>query len=171
MVLAGCIPLGLELTCKPGVLTARGRIWFIPFSIQRKSMNGKAGPLRRWTSNWKNLRILLKNGYTILCRLLSRARVKLFRLHVTAAGPDPANTALLYGAVGLALESIASVCRQRGLCAELRADVDFAGDRPRYDGCMDITVRLYQALGAALRFGWGMMRDYQRLKKGEYERA
>lgn len=173
MVLIGCIPLGLDVVYEPGTLIIKGRVWFIPFRIGRRVEKdaeagvGKAyGSLRKRFSDWKSLKILLENGYTILCRLVSRIRVELIRLHFTAAGSDPANVALVYGAAGIAMEGLSHVCEQRVPCADLHVDVDFEGNKPRCLGRIFMTMRLYQALDVAFRFGWGVLRDHQKLKKG-----
>lgn len=173
LVLIGCIPLGLDVSYEPGSLVIRGRVWFIPFRIGRKTGQkegdgtGKAHASRyRHFSDWKSLKILLQNGYTILCRLVSRIRVKLLRLRFTAAGSDPANVAMVYGSAGIAMEGLSRICEQRVSCADLYVDVDFEGNEPRCLGRICMTMRLYQALDSAFRFGWGVLRDHQRLKKG-----
>ncbi len=169
----GCMPLRLDVACEPGVLDLRGRVWFIPFRIRRRRDSGAesggkkaARVLRRGSSDWKSLRILLKNGYTTLGRLVSRMGVKRLKLSFTAASSDPANTAMLYSAAGLLLENLSAVCAGRVPHADLQVDVDFAGDRPRYLGQLSLRIRLYQALEAAARFGWSMMRDHKATKRG-----
>ena len=172
-MLIGCIPLGLEAVCAPGTFFVRGRVWFIPFRVGKKAekeagtAEGKAySALRRRFSDWNALKIILENGYTILCRLVSRIRVKLLKLHFTAAGSDPAAAAMVYSAAGIAMESLSCICAERVACAEFRVDVDFEGCRPQLSGRISMTMRLYQALDAVLRFGWGVLRDHHRLRKG-----
>lgn len=169
LVLMGLIPVAAEIGYENSRFSFRGKVGIIRFQIGR----GKEAKVEKETVSilkklpqWPVLWILLKNAYTTLCHLAPRVWIGKLKLHITAGGPDPANTALLYGAAGMALETLSSRFAGRIEREDLRADVDFALDQPEFSGCINLCLCLYQALWGALRFSWGAWREYHRLSKG-----
>ena len=110
---------------------------------------------------------LAEHGFELLLRLVSRLRVELLRLHVTAALPDPADAAMLYGAVGTAMDGLLRAGRGNLVASDLRADVDFDRSEPLVDLRLRVTIRIGQIVGAALRFGFGFLKDLLRYKRSE----
>lgn len=159
----GLSPVAAEIGYESSRFSFRGRVGFIRFRI---GCEKEKGLIPEKLSQWPVLRILLKNAYTTLCHLAPRVWIGKLKLHITAGGPDPANTALLYGAAGMALESLSSRFAGRIEREDLQADVDFSLDQPEFSGHISLCLCLYQALWGALRFSWGAWREYHRLSKG-----
>ena len=116
---------------------------------------------------WPVLKILAKNGYTTLCYLAKRVKADILTVHFTAAFSDPAATAAAYAAAGLCMETLLELGGKRLARADLRADADFDGDRPRLFFHLRLTLRVYRLLAAAAVFAFGALRDYIRYKKGK----
>lgn len=172
-VILACLPLGIRASYVPGAFRMEGYVWFVPFRIGRKGRRETEKPagtsrsgLKRFYTGRHALQILLKNGYTILCRLISRVRVEHLTLHFTAAGSDPAGGALMYGAAGIALEGLSAACAGRAAHTDLKAEVDFQRERPSVRGSICLSLPAWRAIGAAARFGWCVLRDHHRLEKG-----
>ena len=173
LIIIAYLPLGLDVFYAPGTFRLTGYVWFVPFRIGRKETrevdkgaSWLVKSTKRYFIDRHGLQVLLKNGYTILCRLVSRVRVELLMLRFTAAGSDPARGALTYAAAGTALEGLSHVCEGRVAHAELRADVDFSQKRSVFSGRIRLSLPAWRAVGLSLRFGWGVLRDHHRLKKG-----
>jgi hypothetical protein len=173
----GCIRLGAELTYEEGFSFA-GRIGGLTLRLGRKksktpekepSSEKKDPPetekkKRRGLPPWPVLKILGKNGYNTLCRLVSRLQVDELKIHFTAAWDDPAVTAMAYSAAGVAMEGLLRVGGRRITHADLLADVDFDSGRPVLALHLRLSLRVYQLLGAAGRFGFGFLKDFIKLK-------
>ena len=100
LIIIACLPLGLDAFYAPGAFRLTGYVWFVPFRFGRKETrevdkgaNWLVKSTKRYFADRHGLQVLLKNGYTILCRLVSRVRVELLMLRFTAAGSDPARGA------------------------------------------------------------------------------
>ena len=181
LVLIGLIPVGVDVSWEENSFSLAVRLWF--FSMHLGGKNGKTTvskkekkPEKKKTSkpvseksrlSLKRLLLFISNGYEALCRLVSRLRVELLRIHFTAAWPDPALTAMAYGAAGTAMEGLLAVGGDRIGRADLRADADFDGTEPVLDFRLRITIRICRVLGAALVFGWKVLWGILRLKKEE----
>jgi len=173
LIIIACLPLGLDAFYAPGTFRLTGYVWFVPFRFGRKETrevdkgaNWLVKSTKRYFADRHGLQVLLKNGYTILCRLVSRVRVELLMLRFTAAGSDPARGALTYAAAGTALEGLSHVCEGRVSHTDLRAEVDFQRERPMISGRIRMSLPAWRAVRMSLRFGWGVLRDHNRLKKG-----
>lgn len=172
LVIIACLPMGLEVAWEPGNFRLYGSVWFVPFRLVRhrepqSGPSGGAAQKQRRRFSWEEGKILVKNGYTTLCRLVSRVRVERLELRFTAAGSEPAKGALLYAAAGTALEGLAHVCEGRVPHTAFSAGVDFECEHPGYDGRILLSLPLWRAAVMSIQFGWGILRDYHRLKKGE----
>lgn len=165
LILSVCfLPLRLETAWKEkeGFFLAVG----FPFLPERPAKNHKK-TLPQKLPPWPVLKILGKNGYTTLCHLAERVKVEILTVRFTAAFSDPAATAAAYAAAGLAMETLLELGGERLASAELCADVDFDGDRPRLFFHLRISLRVYRLLAAAVIFALGFARDYIRYKKGK----
>ncbi len=178
----GLIPVGIDAAYDGTGLSLSARIGFFSLRLRRKekarggeksSFRKKQGaeaerkkPKRsRRTPPLPVLRLLVLNGFRTLCGLLRRVRTDLLRIHFTSAFPDPAVTALAYGAAGTAMESLLRAGGGRLRRGELRADADFVSGAYRLDARLCMTLRVCQLLSAALGFCLRMLLDYLRYKK------
>lgn len=165
ILLAVCfLPLRLKAAWeeKEGFFLAVG----FPFLPERPAENHKK-TLPKKLPSWPVLKILVKNGYTTLCHLAERVKVEILTVRFTAAFSDPAATAAAYAAAGLAMETLLELGGERLASAELCADADFDGDRPRLFFHLRLSLRVYRLLAAAVIFAFGFLRDYIRQKKGK----
>ena len=176
LILIGLIPLGVDAAWRENDLTVALRIWLFRLRLggrkeKKPKENGTAEASADQPKKEKKrpsrplIRILAENGCRTLFRLVSRHRTDLLRVHFTSAFPDPAATALAYGAAGAVMEGILNAGGARIRHRDLRADVDFQRSEPEIDARICVTVRVYQILGEALRFGYGFLRDYIRNKR------
>ena len=106
-----------------------------------------------------------------LGRFRRKLRVDRFLLHYTAAGRDPYNTAMTFGYVNAALDTLAPICAERFTvkdCSVWTA-VDFTEDWMRLDFGLAMTIRIGQILGVGLSIGFGalkiLLRNRRRLKQ------
>ena len=158
------------MTYEGGVFSFTGRVLFLPVRIRKKEH--ASGAERKSVSFLRKLssrpygKIFLKNAYTTLKRLMPCVRIPRLKLHFMAAGEDPANTALAYGAVGAALELLRTKTSGYIRKPDLRAEIDFQRSEPQVAGCVLISLYFYQALWFGLCFGWGFWRDYRRQRRG-----
>lgn len=173
----GCIRLGAELSydedgfafaaCVSGITLRLGTKKSKPSEKQPpEAENASPEPdkKKRGLPPWPILKILGKNGYTTLCRLVSRLRVDVLKIHFTAAWADPAVTAMAYSAAGVAMEGLLKIGGRRIAHPDLLATVDFDSEKPLLDLRLRLSLRVYQLLGAALGFGLGVLRDFIKLK-------
>jgi len=109
--------------------------------------------------------LIIKHGFSMLGRIVSRFRVELLRLRITAASSDPAEAAMLYAAAGAGMDTLLHLGGDRLKHADLHADVDFDAERPQVDFRMRLTIRVGAVVGAAFRFGFGFLKDYLQYKK------
>lgn len=163
LILIGLIPLGLELIGRDGAF--RLGLCVGAFPVARKSAATASDGGKRRLPKGPILQIILKNGYPILCRLLSLGRVEVLRLHFTAAFADPSTAAMAYAAAGVALDALARLGQGRVKHMDVKAAVDFESDTPAVDMHLKCSCRLYRLLYLAVLFGWGFLRDYLRMKK------
>ena len=165
LFLAVCLlPIRLETAWEEteGFYLAAG----FPFLPEREAQNHKK-TAPKGLPPWPVLKILAKNGYTTLCYLAKRVKADILTVHFTAAFSDPAATAAAYAAAGLAMETLLSLGGERLARADLRADADFDGERPRLCFHLRLTLRFHRLLAAASIFAFGALRDYIRYKKGK----
>jgi hypothetical protein len=173
----GCIRLGAELSydedgfafaaCVGGITLRLGTKKSKPSEKQPpEAENASPEPdkKKRGLPPWPILKILGKNGYTTLCRLVSRLRVDVLKIHFTAAWADPAVTAMAYSAAGVAMEGLLQIGGRRIAHPDLLATVDFDSEKPLLDLRLRLSLRVYQLLGAALGFGLGVLKDFIKLK-------
>ncbi len=110
---------------------------------------------------------LIEQGVALLCRLVSRLRVELLRLHFTSSFPDPADTAMVYAAVGTAMDGLLRVGGKNLMASDLRADIDFDRGSPQVDLRLRVTIRIGQIIAAAASFGFGFLKDFIRYKRSD----
>ncbi|MGM9614510.1 MAG: hypothetical protein ACI3W7_03130, partial [Oscillospiraceae bacterium] len=139
------------------------RIGALSLTRQREAKASKGKKSR--LPDWPILQSILKNGYPILCRLLSRGRVAVLKLHFTAAFYDPSTTAMVYAAAGTALDALVRLGKDRVPLMDVKAMADFDRETPVMDLHLKIFWRLYRLLGLAVRFAWGFLWDCLRMKK------
>lgn len=84
----------------------------------------------------------LKAGYAVLCKLLGTMKTDRLCIHVTAASPDPAEAAGMYGMAGLAMEGLERIGNIKD--CDLRADVDFDRRKPVVTGELRVSLRVSQ---------------------------
>lgn len=113
------------------------------------------------------LKMLAEHGFRTLGRIVSRLHVDVLKIHFVSAFDDPAAAAMAYGTAGTAMEVLLSLGGGRIRRADLRADVDFDSSTPRLDFMLRLTIRIGGLLGAALRFGFGFLRDYLPYRRQE----
>ena len=109
-----------------------------------------------------------KHGYAMLCRLVSRVRVDVLKLHFTSAFDDPAVAALAYGAAGTAMDTLRRIGGSRIVCSDMCADVDFNSIVPRCDFRIGARLRIGRIVGSVLRCGFGILIDLLREKRKEH---
>ena len=114
------------------------------------------------------LRSIARRAFELLGRLVRDLRVDLLKLHYTAAYDDPAVTAMAYGAAGTAMDALQRIGGKNIVCSDLRADADFDSVEPRYDFRVSARLRIGRLIGAALRFGFGVLFDILRDKRKEH---
>ena len=73
-----------------------------------------------------------------------KLRVDRFLLHLTAAGKDPYDTAMLFGYINGALSSLAPICEKRFAVKDcsVRTDVDFTEEKMKVDFGIAVTIRI-----------------------------
>jgi hypothetical protein len=178
LVLLGCIPLGVDGAYEEGHVSFSVRVWFLSLELGKSKADGEEKPVspekaeataekqtkKRSLPPWPILKILGKNGYNTLCRLVSRLRVDILKIHFTAAWADPSVTAMAYAGAGVAMEGLLRIGGGRIVHPDMRAMVDFDSQEPMLLFHIRLSLRLYQLLGAAFGFGFGALRDIIRLK-------
>lgn len=175
--LIGLIPLGVSAAYDADGFALSLRVWLFSIRLgsgKEKPVQSKKSPQKEKGGQVKKkrelppipvLKLLASNGYALLCRLVSRLRVEILKIHFVSSFPDPCHTAMAYAAAGMAMDGLLRVGEGRIVHPDLRADVDFDADKPLIDICLCLTVRIGQMLAAALRFGAGVLRDYLKYKK------
>lgn len=163
LIMIGLIPLSLDLTWSDAGFRLGVRIGAFSLTPKKKTTDAKREKKR--LPDWPVLQSILKNGYPILCRLLSRGRVEVLKLHFTAAFSDPSMTAMVYAAAGAALDALVRLGEDRVPHMDVKAMTDFDSETPVMDLHLKILWRLYRLLGLAVVFGWGLLRDCLRMKK------
>lgn len=176
LLLIGAARTAVDAAYQDGRLILTARLGMIPIRVNGESAGkkkrapkgkGETPPekKRRKLPPWPLLEALLKNGYNTLCRVVSRLRVDILKIHFTSAWEDPCITAMAYAGAGTAMETLLQLGESRIARPDLLAVADFDGSQPVIDCHIRLSVRLYQLLGAAACFGFGFLRDYMRLKK------
>ncbi len=112
------------------------------------------------------IKIALKRGYAFLCRLVSRFRVDVLKLHFTSAFDDPYVTAMAYAAAGTAMDGLLRVGKGHISFSDLRADVDFDRASPSVDLRVALHIRICQLVHEGLGFAFGFLIDFLRFKRG-----
>lgn len=170
MIILGILPVGLLVAYEGGAFSLTGRVFFLPVRFRGK--RDTSGPERDILSRLRKLyshpsgKIFLKNAYTTLKRLIPRVWIPHLKLRFVAAGEDPANTALLYGAAGTAFEQLRTITADRVRRADIRVEVDFRRLRPEIAGCVLLCLHLYELVWYGLCFALGVRRDYRRQRRG-----
>ena len=178
LTLIGRIPLAADVVWNAAGFGFSARVWFFTIRLGGSAESGEAKdkeprpkdkketPAKeKKMPSWPVLKILIQNGYRTLCRLLSRLRADILKVHFTAASADPSTAAMMYAAAGTAMDGLLRVGGDRISHPDLRASVDFDSETIVIDLHLRLSIRVYQAVGAALGFGWGFLRDYWKLKK------
>lgn len=165
----GLLPAGGEIGYENKLFSLRGQIGFLRFSIGRQGgrkveMEGR-NLLERLKISPRQ-RILLKTAYTTLCQMSPRVWIETLKIHITVGGRDPANTAMLYGVTGAALEALHSCFDECTGKEDLRAEADFSRVDTEISFRICLFLRLYLALWCALRILWRAWRENQRFSKG-----
>lgn len=110
---------------------------------------------------------IAQRAFMMLGRLARDLRVDVLKLHYTSAYDDPAVAAMAYGAAGTMMEALQRIGGSNIVCSDMRADVDFDSSEPRYDFCIAVRMCIGRLLGAAARFGFGVLFDLIRMKREE----
>ena len=170
LVIVGILPLGLQICYEHGELSFQGRLFFIPVRVgveeeRRSRWKRAAFSWLRGRITQPDGKIFLKNAYTTLKRLISRIRIPYLKLHIIAAGQDPANVAVGYGAAGSVLSRLRTLSSRRIGKTDLRAAVDFQRSTPEVVACVQVSLYLYQVVWAGGGFVWGVWRDHRRQRK------
>lgn len=181
-VLIGRIPVGVDASYDGTVFRLAARVWLFSIRLggkekkppkkekrakkkkEKEPAEEKSKPKRKLPP-LPLLKSLAENGFHMLLRLLSRIRTELLKIHFTAAFPDPAVTALIYGAAGTAMEGLVRAGGKNLRRTDLRAEADFDGGAAVIDARLLATIRIHQILSAGAVFGFGFLRDYLRYKK------
>lgn len=181
LFLIGMIRVGAEASFDDRGFRFAVRFWFIRIQLggkdkpnkKKKEKNTSDGSEEEEPKKKKKpppVTMLLsaaKRGYALLCRLVSGLRVDVLKLHFTSAFDDPAAAALAYGAAGTAMDALSRIGGDHIVCSDMRADIDFDGSVPRYDFQIGARLRIGRLLGAALRFGFGVLIDLLLEKRKE----
>lgn len=178
LLLIALIPVGAEAVYDDDGFQLKLRLWFLRLRLggKKKRSGGentghKGDKAPEQEKKKKKLppmgmiKIVVKRGYALLCRLVSRFRVEVLRLHFTSAFEDPAVTAMAYAAAGTAMDGLLRVGKGHITFSDLRADVDFDGRSPRVDMRIAIRVRIGQLVGEGLGFACGFLRDFMKIRK------
>ena len=169
LVLIGLIPVGAEAAYDGDGFRLTMRIWFFRVRLggnkREAAENSKeseapdrSGRKKEKSSRGRGdklslVRKLAKHGFKTLCRLVSRLRVDVLRLHFTSAFSDPAVTAMAYAAAGTAMDGLMRVGRGHIAFSDMMADVDFDSDSPTIDLLLVVRLRVGRIVAEALRFG------------------
>lgn len=127
----------------------------------------KEKPAKKFPS-LSRLMSIAQRAFAVLGRLVRRLRIDVLKLHYTSAYEDPAVTALAYGAAGTMMEGLQRIGGSNIACSDMRADVDFDSGEPRFDFRIAARLRIGHILGAATRFGFGVLIDLMREKRKEH---
>lgn len=169
LIILGMLPVAVQIGYADGAFSFKGYVFFLPFDFGRKKKasrveRGVAARLQNLLSRPKG-KIILKNAYTTLKRLMPRVWIPYLQLHILAAGRDPAHAALAYGAAGTLMQGLQTRFSSRVREMDLRVEVDFLRDRPEITARVHASLRLYQALWSAAGFARGFWRDYRHQKR------
>ena len=179
-LLIGMIPVGADIRYNAEGLLLRIKIWFIRLSVggaekpkkekpaklpKKKESEDTPKPKRKLPSI-EIILILIRRGFSMLGSIVSRFRVERLKLHFLSASDDPADAAMIYAAAGTGMDMLLHLGGDRISHADLHADVDFDRKSPEVDFHIVISIRIGAVFGAALRFGFGFLKDYLRYKKG-----
>lgn len=175
VVLVGLVPLGIEILWNADGFCFKYRIGFLSFRLGgRKKAGTKAGTKKtdqpasqgkKGLPDWPVLQSILKNGYSILCRMAAHLRLDVLKIHFTSAFSDPAQTAMVYAAAGSAMDALLRIGQNRIRHPDLRAMADFDLDTPAIDARICLTLRVFRLIGAASAFGFGFWKDNRQRKK------
>lgn len=169
LIIIGILPVFLQVSYERGKFSFHSRLLFVPLyrrGEEYRSSRGKNGASRlRECVSGENGKIYLKTAYTTLKRLVPHIKIPYLKLHILAAGDDPANVAMAYGAVGTALEKLRTLVSNRVRVMDLRADLDFQRDRPEIEASVRFGLPLYQAMWFGLSFFWDVWREHRLLHK------
>ena len=115
---------------------------------------------------------LAKLGLSALSRFRRKLTVNEFRLHFTAADPDPYRSAMLYGYANAALESLEPLAKKafRVRQSDVQTAVSFETEQPEIDFGLTVTISLGRILGALIPVGIAFMK-LKKAKKKEQDRA
>ena len=161
-------PVAVEAAYQDGCFMLTGRAGPVPVKLFPRKRTGAGKAVERKGKRPSRrpsppvLRMLADCGCKALAKLLRRVRIGLLQVHYTAGGPDPCRAAMAYARAGLAMEGVSRLVKN----ADLRADVDFDGDRPLFSGRLRISARLGTLFCGAAGFGMDFLRKYFRYKHG-----
>lgn len=175
LILIGLVPVGVDLLWNADGFRLRLRIGFLSIRLggrekagtkaDKKKPSKPASKGKKGLPDWPVLRSILRNGYSILCRLAAHVRIDVLKIHFTAAFSDPAQTAMIYGAAGMAMDALLWIGQARFKHPDLRAMVDFDRDTPLIDARICLTIRVVYLIGAGAVFGFGFWKDFRQRKK------
>ena len=94
---------------------------------------------------------LVKAVFTSVGRFGRSLEVDRFVLHITVAGNDPYDTAMLYGWLNAALSTLAPIAERsfKSRNVDVWTAVDFDNEKPRVDAALAMSIRIGQILGVA----------------------
>ena len=178
--LIGLVPIGADIAYDAEGFRLGVRVWLFTIRLgggpkkeeapkkadKKKEEKPKVKKAKKRPSLWV-IKSLLKNGFGVLCRFTADLRVEVLRIHFTSAFPDPAVTAMAYGAAGTAMDGLMRVGKGKIRFSDLRADVDFDRGSPEIDFRILVHITVGRSFGAALRFGVCFLRDLVREKRKE----
>jgi len=104
---------------------------------------------------------MLPSVKTVLSRLRRRLLIKKLTIHYTAAGDDPYNTAMLFGAANVVFETVVPMLEKsfRIRRRDLRADVNFELDAPVIYAKAVISLAVWEAIYIVLPIAKGLAKS------------
>lgn len=128
-----------------------------PPKEEKPAQESAPKPKRKLNFTKEEILELLKKAIQGLGKF-GKLTVRRFMLHYTAAGEDPYNTAMMFGYVNAALDTLAPVCSRSFRVTgdvDVWTDVDFTADKMRFDAALSMTLRLIQVvhMGIAVAIG------------------
>jgi hypothetical protein len=142
-----------------------------PPAEEEKEKGGKKKKKLNLDFTFDEIMDLLKKVFRGLGKLF-RIKVDRFLLHYTAAGDDPYKTALFFGKVNAALNTLAPICRKRFACrdTDVWTDISFTEEKMGLDFGLGFSIRIGQIFGAlnTILFGaLGILIRHKMRKVGE----
>lgn len=152
------------------VFSLRGEEREAPHKPKKKKEKKKKAeeepPVKRGGS-WSFIKQLLPMACEAAGELKRRIRIDKLLLDFTAAGPDPANTAMVFGCSNAAVGMLLPLFEHNFNVKErrVRTTMDFNGKEPVIYIYAAFSARLGQLVSFTLRFGWRFLGLYLKHRK------